>query len=304
MEKSEKKAKLRKILKITGISVAALLIIIGISVFFFLGHIIKTTMQTVGPQVLGAPVKVSRVYVNLISVVVEINGLHIGNPEGYKHDRALTVKKMRLDLLRSSLFAKKLVIEEFTLDGVDVFFEPSSTLLSNNLSQLNNNVQSFTEKLLGPQKKAEKPAPKKEVEQQKLQVDKLALKNIYVNVVASAPGLPSTSAPIPVLPIVLDGLGKDEEGVTALDVTTVVLNKLTLGVFATIGDALPSLKSITNAGASLLNTTSGAISSIGNTTSGAISSIGGMISGGSKDQKAPAKDQKAPAKDQKAPKKK
>ena len=297
MEQSEKKAKLRKILKITGISVAALLVIILISVFFFLGYIVKTTMQTVGPQVLGAPVKVSRVYVNLITVVVEINGLHIGNPEGYKHDRALTVKKMRLDLLRSSLFAKKLVIEEFTLDGVDVFFEPSSTLLSNNLSQLNSNVQSFTEKLVGPQKKAEKPAPKKEVEQQKLQVDKLALKNIYVNVVASAPGLPSTSAPIPVLPIVLDGLGKDEEGITALDVTTVVLNKLTLGVFSSIGDAMPSMKSITNAGASLLNTTSGAISSIGNTTSGAISSIGGMISGGSKDQKAPvtSKNQKAPA---------
>ena len=136
--KKNRKAKRRKLLKKVGLSVAIFLVIILIAVFFFLGHIIKTTMQTVGPQVLGAPVKVSRVYVNLITAVVEINDLFIGNPEGYKHDRSLTVKKLRLDLLPSSLFAKKLVIEEFTLDGVDVYFEPSSTLLSNNLSQRKN----------------------------------------------------------------------------------------------------------------------------------------------------------------------
>lgn len=283
----EKKKKIRKIVGITAISIVSVLLVLIICALLFLGHVVKTTMETVGPQVLGAPVKVSRVSFKLLSAAVEINGLFIGNPKGYKHDRALTVKKLRVDLLRSSLFAKKLVVEEFTLDGVDVYFEPSANLLSNNLSQLNSNVQSFTEKLTGPQKKTEKPAPVKEAEQKKLQVDQLALKNIYVNVVASAPGLPSSSAPIPVLPIVLDGLGKDDEGITALDVSTVILNKLTLGVFASIGDAMPSMKSITNAGTNLLNATSGAFSSFGN-----------MLTGDSGKQKAPAQ-KKAPAKKEK-----
>lgn len=252
----------KKIWKIAGITLGTIVILLLV-VLLSLGFIVKHTLTSVGPKVLGAPVKVGMVSVNVFSGVVDIRNLFIGNPEGYKHDRALTVKHIRVDIIPSTLTAKKLVVEEFTLDGVDVYFEPSATMLSNNLSQLNKNVAAFSEKFSsGAGQKADENAAEKT--ETRLQVDDLNLTSIFVNVVASAPGLPSTSAPLPVVPIELDNLGQDEDGITALNLTAVVLNKLTLGVFASVGNAFPSMKNITDTGAAVLNTTTDLFKGVGN----------------------------------------
>ena len=259
--------KKRKIWIIAG-SVVGVIVVALLIVVLTLGSIVKAAVQTIGPKALGADVKVSSVFINLFTGTVAISDVFIGNPEGYKNDRAFTLKKLKIHIEPSSITKPKLIIREFILDGVDVYFEPSSNLLSNNLSQLNKNVSAFTEKLAGdkdaPEKDefedsrsdAEKEAVK--TEEQRLQIDKLSLTNIYVNIVASIPGVATSSAPIPVVPIVLDGLGQDEEGVTPLEVSAVILNKLTLGVLKSVGEALPSLKSVTDAGQHLLDSTAAA----------------------------------------------
>lgn len=251
----------RKIWKITGIT-AGIIIVLVMIVLLSLGTIVKHSLTTIGPKVLGAPVKVGSVNINVFSGVVDIRDLFIGNPQGYKHECALTVKTIRVDIVPSSLVGKKMIVEEFTLDGVDVYFEPSATLLSNNLSQLNENVSAFSKKFSSGEAKtaAENKAEKKET---KLQVDDLNLTSIFVNVVTSVPGGPVSKAPLPVVPIELENLGQDEDGITPLNLTAVILNKLTLGVFASVGDAFPSMKDFTDAGAKVLNTTTSIFKGMG-----------------------------------------
>ena len=72
-----------------------------------------------------------------------------------------------------------------------------------------------------------------------------------------------TDAPLPVVPINLENLGKDNDGITPLDLTAAILNKLTLGVFVSIGDAFPSLRSITNAGTAVLDKSAELLKGVG-----------------------------------------
>ena len=139
-------ARMKKIGKIAGLTLAGIAVL-ALVMLLSLGHIVKFSLTSIAPKILDAPVKVDSVSVNVFSGVVDIRNLFIGNPVGYKNDRALTVKHIRVDIIPSTLTADKLVVEEFTLDGVDVYFEPSANLLSNNLSQLNENVQNFQKKL-------------------------------------------------------------------------------------------------------------------------------------------------------------
>lgn len=290
-------AKKKKKIWIIAGSVVGVIVIALIIVLLTLGSIVKAAIQTIGPKALGADVKVSSVFVNLFTGTVSIDGLFIGNPAGYKNDRALTLKTLKVHIEPSTVNKKKLIIREFILDGVDVYFEPSANLLSNNLSQLNKNIEAFSEKLAGskdvpnnakkefedPRDKAEKEAA--ETEAQRLQIDKLSLTGIYVNIVASVPGVATTAAPIPVVPIVLEGLGQDEEGMTPLDLSAVILNKLTLGVFKSVGEALPSLKGITDAGQQFLNTTAAAGQEILKSTTGAVKDLKNLLPFGRKDEK-------------------
>ena len=252
-------AKKKKKIWIIAGSVVGVIVIALLIVVLSLGSIVKTAVQTIGPKALGAEVKVSGVFINLFTGTIAISDVFIGNPEGYKSDRAFTLKKLKIHIEPSSLTKPKLVIREFTLDGVDVYFEPSSNLLSNK------NIGAFTEKLSGSKdapadgqfedSRSEAEIEAEKTEAQRLQIDKLSLTDIYVNIVATIPGRDPDAAPIPVVPIVLENLGQDEEGVTPLDVSVVILNKLTFGVLQSVGEALPSLKNITDAGQNLLNET-------------------------------------------------
>ena len=285
-------AKKKKKLWIIAGSVVGVIVIVLLIVVLTLGSIVKAAVQTIGPKALGAEVKVSGVFINLFTGTVAISDVFIGNPEGYKNDRAFTLKKLKLHLEPSSLTKPKLVIREFTLDGVDVYFEPSSNLLSNNLSQLNRNIAAFTEKLSGSKdapadgefedSRSEAEIEAEKTEAQRLQIDKLSLTNIYVNIVASIPGREPDAAPIPVVPIVLDGLGQDEEGVTPMDVSVVILNKLTLGVLKSVGEALPSLKSVTDAGQHLLDSTAAAGEKLLEGTKGAVKDLKNLLPFGGK----------------------
>ena len=246
----------KKIWKITAWTLGVLVVLI-LAVLLSLGVIVKSALTTIGPKALGAPVTVGSVSINVFSGVVDIRDLFVGNPEGFQNDRALTVKQMRIDVQPSSFFGKKLVVEEFTLTGVDVYFEVSATKLSNNLSQLNANIAEFSgsaEKAEAEPEEGEQEAAPKKKEDLRLQVNDLNLTSIFVNVVASAPGLPVTNAPIPIVPIELD----------ALNLTAVILNKLTLGVLSAVGEAFPSMKDITDAGANVLNTVDGLVRDFGN----------------------------------------
>ena len=65
-----------------------------------------------------------------------------------------------------------------------------------------------------------------------------------------------------------------------------ILNKLTLGVLQSVGEALPSLKSLTDAGQNLLNSTAAAGEKILNDTRGVVKDLKNLLPfGGKKEER-------------------
>ena len=146
----------RKILRVCLIAVAVAAIAI-IATPLWLGHTIKAAVVTVGPQILGVPVKVAGISVSALRGRVEIRGFEIGNPEGFDTPYLLHAEEVVADVhVRDTLFESP-HIEEIRVVGPHVWYHRKLT--ESNVSALLANL----EKDGGEEKDAEdKPRGKDE----------------------------------------------------------------------------------------------------------------------------------------------
>lgn len=216
----------------TILSIVVILAILRI----FLGVIVKSAVSTAAPLIAGVPVTIGDVSVGVLEGYVALSDVKIGNPEGFKAENMLTLKKAVFDLGMRTLFADKLQIEEITVEGLDLYYEQKLT--TNNVSALLDNLQKKT----GASKKeeakeapkAEKPEEKKEAAQaKKLQVDKIQLNDITTHVVV----IGTTDVPIMMVPINLTDLGTGPDGITALDLFTEIMKQLSVGAANAVVEA-------------------------------------------------------------------
>ena len=130
-EKQTKKARTRRILSAFLIAAAALIVLAVVIVGFFLNQTIKTAVTNVAPYFTGTPVALEKVDVSLLRGRVEIGGFTVGNPQGYSNPNAIELQKFVLDLDLGKLFSDPLVVEEVTIEGVTVDYEPNLKMGSN-----------------------------------------------------------------------------------------------------------------------------------------------------------------------------
>ena len=218
--------KKHKILSWTVGGIILLLILIRI----FLTPIVQTSVSTIAPMITGVPVTIGDVSVGILSGYVALEDVKVGNPEGYKSKNMVHLKKAVFDIDIASLFSDKVIIEEITVDGLNLYYE--TKFKSSNVSDLQKNV----EKNLGTaDKKAEEPAKKEKPEAkaekeespsepQKLQVNKILLQDITAHVVISGADIP-----VMMIPINMENLGTGPEGITAGGIFAAILNKLSMG---------------------------------------------------------------------------
>ena len=225
--------KKHKVLSWTVGIIVVLLVIIRI----FLTQIIQTSVSTVAPMITGVPVTIGDVSVGILSGYVALEDVKVGNPAGYKSENMVALKKAVFDINVGSLFSDKIIIEEITVDGLDLFYE--TTLRSNNVADLQANVEKNlggSEKKAEPEK-AEKAEPKGEKESasepKKLQVDKILLRGITAHVVVTGADIP-----IMMIPINMENLGTGPDGITAGGIFAAILNKLSLGAADAAVEAL------------------------------------------------------------------
>ncbi|MFH0953136.1 MAG: AsmA family protein [Verrucomicrobiota bacterium] len=203
---------------------AVLLVLIVVAVVaasLFLGSIIKTSVNTVGPKVMGVPVKLDGARFSLLTGHVKLSGLEIGNPEGFKTPSAMKLGDLEIKLNVPSLLSNKIIIERIHVGAPQITYERG--LKDSNLSKLLAQIQGEAKPEEKP--KEEEPAPAgKEEGGQKVQINDFLIENARLNL--SITGLGGNQLPIPLPPIHLKDIGKEKEGASVTEVISQVLNAI------------------------------------------------------------------------------
>jgi len=197
------------------------LVIVGVlAVSLFLDSGIKKGVETFGPELTKVSIKLDSVNLSILSGSGSVKGLVVGNPEGYKTPQAISVGQASLAVSPGSLLSDKIVVKSVRVEAPEITFEGG--LSGNNLSKILDNLNAATGGGEGG-KKAE--APQQEAGPgKKLQVDDFLVTGAKVHVSLSGMGGKSVTVPLP--DIHLTGLGQDEGGITAADLTKRVLKEV------------------------------------------------------------------------------
>jgi uncharacterized protein involved in outer membrane biogenesis len=211
---------LRLLLILVVLAVAA-----AIGLTLFLDRGIKRAVEVVGPRLTGVEVRLDSVELALWSGRVELEGLFIGNPDGYQSDSAIEMGSLVLAARPGSFLSDKLVIRTLNLRGAVVTFEGG--LQSNNLRKILDHVNDSMEEIRSPGRKDER---KSDGADRKLQVDELVVAGGKVQVRVNVLGSRGTTIDLP--EIRMTNLGTGPEGITTAELTDrllrVIIEKATV----------------------------------------------------------------------------
>jgi hypothetical protein len=206
------------------IGVAALVVVIVVAVVLLLGNIdkiVKGALEGVGSELLGVPVTVAAVEINLKSGSGQISGLTIANPPGYTAQNAFQMDMIRLGLNLGSLGKQPLVIDELNIKSPVVELEAKKDG-SSNLQTLLDNIDKNSAKA---DKKAAEQQPDTEAtpkgEPLRISFGKLAITGVTVNVIA-----PEQKPEKVVIPDIIEKNVGDETGLTPGEVGKLIVGEI------------------------------------------------------------------------------
>jgi len=183
-----------------------------------LDKIVKGTLEGVGSELLGVPVAVDGVELQLKSGAGQISGFSIANPPGFSDKKAFQMDTIRLGINLRSLGSQPLEISELTIQSPVVEIEAKENG-SSNLQTLLDNIENNSAKA---DKKAVETQPEAEGietgEPARLRFNKLSITGVTVHAVVA--GQPPETIVIP--DIVLEDVG-GESGVTPAEVGKIIL---------------------------------------------------------------------------------
>jgi uncharacterized protein involved in outer membrane biogenesis len=161
-------------------------------------------------------VRLESVNLSLLSGGGKLKGLFVGNPSGYKTPSAIQVGNASLSIAPGSIFSSKVVIRSINVQAPEITFE--TDLKGNNLSKIIANLPGASNGSGSTNPSAEKKASKK------LQVDNFVIGGGKIHVTVTALGGQSATVPLP--EIHLTSLGQGPDGITAAELTELVLRAL------------------------------------------------------------------------------
>lgn len=195
-----------------------LVIVAAIVAGFFLNPIVKESVETIGTKITKTSITLDAVNLSLLTGSAKINGLVVGNPEGYKSTNAISVGTIAVGVNPFSLLSDKIVVRSLHVETPEITFEGG--LGGNNLSKILDNVNG-TAQNGGPvsTNAAGQTNPSKKIE-----VDDLLIAGAKVHVLLTGLGGKQMTLTLP--DIHLTDLGKDGDGLTATDLTRRVLQEI------------------------------------------------------------------------------
>jgi uncharacterized protein involved in outer membrane biogenesis len=196
-----------------SVTVVILAILGVVAVGLFLNTAVKRGVESVGSMLTKVDVKLDSVNLSLLSGGGELKGLFVGNPSGYKTPSAIQVGDASLAIAPGSIFSSKVVIRSIHVQAPEITLE--TDLRENNLSKIVANLQAATGGSTSSGASANNKASKK------LQVDDFLITGGKIHLTVTALGGQSATVPLP--EIHLTSLGQGPDGITAAELTKLVL---------------------------------------------------------------------------------
>ena len=227
---------MKKILMFFVVGLIVLVVVVAVGVGFFIGPIVKTGVETIGPKITQVPIKLDSVQVSLLSGSAQVKGLTVGNPEGYKTSEAIKLGTASIKVAPLSVFSDKIVLHEIHVISPEITYDGG--LKGNNLSKILDNVNALAKKdeaapsntaSAAKDKGAQKPAPK-------IQVDDFLISGAKVHVHLT--GLTAKEMTVSLPDIHLKDMGKDADGITATELVRVVLSQVNIATVKAVTQAV------------------------------------------------------------------
>ena len=270
--------------KLVKIVLWILAIVLGGAILLFLssplwlGPLAKSLATSLAPKYTGTDFKVAKIYVNPYTGCLRVEDFHLGNPEGYDAEDAVSVGKFNVDIAIGALFGNKLHIK-----NVDII-DPYASYLGNN------GTNNFDAILANLKKNLDLKEEEEEEEKEKSKM-KVVIDRFHIEGVKFKMGIMPT-IPIPI-PITLrdlgtkDSEGKEADGITMKEMGSTLASQVSdafskaggsfMGLFSGdaakgVGDAVKGLgDGVSNAAGAATD----AIKNLGSSATDALKSIGG-----------------------------
>jgi len=238
----------------TIVIVVVLLILGVVAAALFVGSIVKKGVETVGPQITKTDMRLESASVSILSGAGSINNFMLGNPQGYQTPQAIKVGKVELSVRPGSIFADKVEITHVRVKSPDITLETQGVnFMANNLNTILQNVQAAAGAEAG---KGNEPT-KSGGASKKLQVNEFLITGAKVNISSSLLG--GKSATVTLQDIRLQNLGTGPEGITAAELTQVVLAQL---VPAVLEASQKAIAGISQQGSELIKGATGSATNV------------------------------------------
>ncbi len=222
---------MKKLLVILGV-LAGLALVGGLVLMFTLGPIITKGVNTFGPKITGTKVTLESVSVSPFTGSFTMKGLFVGNPEGWKSDKAFYMGKVHVSVSPLSvpgalLGSGHVVVKEVLIDEPQFVYE--TNVVNSNIKDLLKNIEKATGG--GAATPDEKPAEKtdKPAKQLKFEVKSFRLQNAKVTL-----GVGAAAATLPMPPITITDLGTKEGGITPDQAAGKVITNILGGIVSAV----------------------------------------------------------------------
>lgn len=206
-----------KVIKIVFILLIVSIVIAGVGIAIVLSNIntiAKNAIVKVCSYVLQVDVKLEKVNVSLLGGSLSMEGLVIGNPEGFKTKEAFSMDKIEVSLDIKSFRTNEPIIKLISIENPRITLEQG--FKNSNLKQLMKNASRF---------EGETPVedtPESQAAQKEVRIDKLIVSGAKVSL--SAPVLQGQALSVPVPRIELAELGGKKEPITVAKSIKIFLN--------------------------------------------------------------------------------
>jgi uncharacterized protein involved in outer membrane biogenesis len=271
---------------VTGL--LALVLVVLLIAALFGGTVVKNAVNGAGPGLLGVPVTLKGAKVSLFSGKIRLEGLRIGNPEGYKTPSMFDLGSMDVAFKPGSIFSDTFVIEKILIDAPEITYERG--LRNSNLGALLD--QMSAKKPEGGTTNAPEPAATSTPAEagkggRKVVIDEFVMANGKINLSVTLAG--GHSAPIAMETVTLRNIGREGgmEGVNAVQITRILVGTIVRSVLQAVGnagklvgDGLNAVGNVATEGVGAVGDAAAkGIESAGKAASQGVKAIGGALGG-------------------------
>jgi uncharacterized protein involved in outer membrane biogenesis len=199
---------------------SALIIVIIVAVIVLvsnIGSIIKTAVNTYGPDITKTSLRIENVGISIFSGTARLKRFTLGNPRGFGSRDAVRVKLISVDVEKESLTSDTIIINRVVILQPDVTYEKKNG--TDNFQVILKNVQQSVDSITPSDDKSGSSSPSK-----KIFIRDLVIRDGKVTMVQTLFGNKGITVPLP--DIHLRNIGSDMAGESPAKVADDVLKSL------------------------------------------------------------------------------